>query len=272
MQVSVAILTLNEEADLPACLQSLAGIDDIHVVDSGSTDRTREIAQSRGAAVHSHPFKSFGDQRNWTLDNVRFKHAWILFLDADEQATPAFLSALARATDDAPPEVAGFYCCWKLMLYGRWLRFSDRFPRWQFRLLRAGRARFKDFGHGQKEDAIDGRLEYLKEPYLHFAFSKGWKAWMERHNRYSDKEAADRLRAEVRWGDLFSLHGSRRAIALKPMLSRVPLWPAFFFLAAYFLRLGFLDGVAGFQYAACMSFYEYLIQLKMYEARRRSAV
>ncbi len=88
--ISVIILTKNEEADLPACLTSLAGFDDVHILDSFSTDRTQEIAKNFGAKVWEKTFESFGKQRNYALENLAIKYEWILFLDADEQATPEF--------------------------------------------------------------------------------------------------------------------------------------------------------------------------------------
>jgi glycosyltransferase involved in cell wall biosynthesis len=265
--VSIIILTHNEQQDLPACLESLKWCDDLHVVDSGSTDRTVEIAKAAGARVAVNPFKSFGQQRNWALDHCVPKHDWILFLDADECSTPEFRAALETAIRTAPPEVAGFYCCWKMMLHGRWLKRCDSFPKWQFRLLRKGRARFTDFGHGQKEGDVDGRLEYLREPYLHYAFSKGWSAWIARHNRYSDQEAKERAGKPIVWKNIFSRHGSVRNPALKPLVSRLPFWPAGMFLIKYVLKLGFLEGRPGFVYCINMAYYEFLIRIKMEENR-----
>src|ERR1051326_4759112 len=106
---------------------------------------------------------------------------------------PAFQAAFVEAIQAARDTIAGFYCCWKRIVEGRWLKRSDSFPKWQFRLLRRGRANFADFGHGQKEGKIDGTLGYVREPYLHFSVSKGWSTWIERHNRYSSQEAAERL-------------------------------------------------------------------------------
>lgn len=267
LMVSIAILTKNEAADLPACMEALGGYDDVHVVDSGSTDATMKIAESAGASRYSHIFGSFGKQRNWALDNCSFKYPWVLFIDADEVITPEFRGALSRAIDAATEDVAGFYCCWKLMLYGRWLKRCDGFPKWQFRVVRRGRANFTDFGHGQKEGEVDGRIDYIREPYLHYAFSKGWSPWLDRHNRYSTLEAKDRLAADVSWPDVFTRNGSQRNKALKPLLSRVPGWPLLRFLADYIGRLGFLEGKAGLAYCLNMAIYEYFIQLKMAELR-----
>ena len=269
--ISILILTQNEEANLPACLQSLAWCDDIHVVDSGSTDATVAIAQAAGAHVCSNRFDSFGQQRNWALAHCPIRSDWILFLDADECSTPEFHRAVFGAMAAAPERTAGFYCCWKMMLHGRWLKRCDSFPKWQFRLMRRGRATFTDFGHGQKEGAVDGEIGYIREPYLHFAFHTGWARWLARHNRYSDLEARERLDAAVSWRDIFSRHGSTRNKALKPLVSRLPGWPLAIFLIRYFLKLGFLEGRPGFVYCVNMAYYEFLIRIKMDELRRARA-
>src|SRR5271169_1300680 len=131
--ISVIILTKNEERDLPRCLDALRWCDDLHVVDSGSTDNTINIARKYGAHTHENPFKSFGVQRNWALDHCELKYPWILFLDADEVANEEFVKGLKLAANNAPATTAGFYCCWKWIYDGRWLKRCDSFPKWQFR-------------------------------------------------------------------------------------------------------------------------------------------
>jgi glycosyltransferase involved in cell wall biosynthesis len=266
--ISVIILTKNEELDLEKCLQSIQWSDDVHVLDSGSTDRTVEIAQQYNAQISTNPFESFGKQRNFALDNLVLKNEWILFLDADEVVTEKYRTALIDETSKAEDKVAGFYCCWKMILYDKWLKHCDNYPKWQFRVLRKGRGRFTDFGHGQKEGDIQGIIKYIKEPYLHYGFSKGWHSWLERHNKYSSQEALARLNIHFEFKDVFSPHGSVRNPALKSYLSRLPGWPFLRFFYTYILRLGFLEGTAGFTYCINMSYYEFLIQIKMKELER----
>ena len=267
--ISVVILTKNEERDLPACLQALDWCNDVYVLDSGSTDKTHEIAQQSGAHLLVHPFESFGRQRNYALDNIPFQHEWILFIDADEIVTLKFREAILEAVKKAGNDVAGFYCCWKMMLEGRWLKHCDNFPKWQFRLLKTGMARFTDFGHGQKEDLLSGHIAYIKEPYLHYGFSKGWAHWVERHNRYSGLEAMARLNNRPPLKNIFSAHGSTRNPALKSWLGRLPGWPLIRFCYAYFINLGFTEGKPGFIYCANIAWYEFLIQVKIREIKKR---
>ena len=264
ISLSILILTRDEERDLPRCLAALGGFgEEVVVVDSGSTDETLAIAETAGARVVSHPFRSFGEQRNWALDYAGLFTEWVLFLDADEVATPAFRAEVEEALRSADGTVAGFYCCWQTMLGERWLRRSDSFPKWQFRLLRRGRARFIDSGHGQKEGEVGGTISYIREPYLHYAFSKGWEAWWAKHAKYASQEAQDRAARGVMWGDLLARDPSRRNRALKPLASRLPGWPLIRFLHMYVLKGGFLEGREAFTYSRNIARYEAMIRAKM---------
>ncbi|MDB5294901.1 MAG: glycosyltransferase, partial [Phycisphaerales bacterium] len=119
--VSVVVLTYNEEANIAACLRSCGWSDDVHVLDSGSTDRTADLARAAGAVVHTNPFRSFGQQRNWAIDHIDHRHDWVFHLDADERFTPELVAEMAAVIATAPP-VAGFYVPHKLIFMGRWLR------------------------------------------------------------------------------------------------------------------------------------------------------
>lgn len=267
--VSIVILTKNEQDDLPRCLDALKWTDDIHVLDSGSTDDTLKIAGYYGVKCHHRSFDSFGRQRNWALENCNLRYRWILFLDADEVATKAFADEVARVVALPDLNMAGYYCCWKMMLDGRWLRHADSFPKWQLRLIKAGAVKFVDFGHGQKEGEVEGTLGYVKAPYIHYAFSKGWSFWIEKHNRYSSLEAEQRLAAKVSLHNICGAHASQRNTKIKVFVSRIPCWPLLRFIHAYFFTLGFLDGRAGFRYAVLMSYYEFIIRLKISEKSQR---
>ena len=167
----------------------------------------------------------------------------------------------------SPETVAGYYCSWKMIVEEVWLKRCDNFPKWQFRLLRVGRARFADFGHGQKEADVQGEIRYMKEPYVHRPFSKGWADWLDRHNRYSTREAEERVDLPFNLSDVFSGHGAVRNRALKAFVSRVPGWPILRFCVPYFGKLGFLEGSVGFTYCVNLAYYEYLIQIKIREIK-----
>src|SRR5882672_7858728 len=109
--LTIIVLTHNEADNLPRCLDSIAGFGEIIVLDSGSDDGTQEIARNACARVYERSFESFAQQRNWALENCDLKTEWVLFLDADEVATPEFRQTVANAIQNAGDAVAGFYCC-----------------------------------------------------------------------------------------------------------------------------------------------------------------
>lgn len=269
--LSAVIITKNEACNIEDCLKSLFWIDDIHVIDSGSTDKTFEIAEQMGAKVHRKTFSTYAEQHNWAHREADLKYGWVLHMDADERSTPAFQKAILQALKDAPPSRQAYYCCWKLMMGKHWLKYSDGFPRWQLRLVRKEVEPYIEFGHAQKEKAFDDTaLGYIQAPYLHFPWNKGWAHWLDRHNTYSTKEALERLKYPFKWKQLRSLHPSKRIFALKVAVSKLGLmWPFLRFLYAYILRGGILDGYAGLVYLLSVSYYELCIALKMKEGQAR---
>lgn len=266
--VSVLVLTLNEEATLPACLKGACWSDDIVVLDSYSRDTTVEIAKQLGARVYQRVFDDFAGQRNYALNEIPFKHDWVLHLDADEIVTPALRSEIERAV--ASERYDAWRLAPKMMFMGRWLRYSGLYPTYQMRLGRRERFRFKQVGHGQRGDLPPERVGTLQEPYVHYSFSKGLADWFDRHNRYSSAEALEAVRVlngegGLRWQDLWAKDLTRRQWALKAVSMRLPFRPLLRFLYMYVLRGGFLDGRAGWTYCRMLSMYEYMIVLKTRE-------
>ncbi len=141
MTVSVLILTLNEEANLPGCLDSLVWCDDVVVLDSFSTDRTVEIARERGVRVEQRRFENYASQRNSGLNSIRYRHTWVLMLDADERVPPELRDEMLAAVAAAPADAAMFLMRRRDHLFGRWIRRSSGYPTWFGRLVRVGRVR-----------------------------------------------------------------------------------------------------------------------------------
>jgi glycosyltransferase involved in cell wall biosynthesis len=267
LQVSTLILTHNEEKNLPACLDALAWCDDIVVLDSGSSDRTVEIALARGARVLSRPFDDFAQQRNHGLEHGSLVHEWVLHLDADEAVTPAFAERIAQLTP--APGLNAWRVPSKLILFGRWLRHAGMYPVYQVRIGHRDRLRFRQVGHGQREDLPPEQVGEFDEPYLHYNFSHGLRRWLEKHVRYAEDEAREllsqRCQRRKKHNPPGPLTGRR---ALKNLATRLPLWlrplARMFYLLV--LRQGFRDGRAGFVYASMLSVYEGMIALFVYNA------
>lgn len=266
--VSVVILAKNEESNIARCLQSLAWSDDVIVIDDGSTDSTVEVAQRIGAKVVEHKFESFAKQRNWALQSVEFRHDWVLMLDADETATPELVIAIQDAIRDANEEVVAFRLCRKTMLMGKWLKYSDGFPVWIMRLTRLGKAAYQDSGHGEVPvPEVDGAIGTIREPFVHYPFSKGLSDWVTRHNRYSSREAELELHqeADTNSRQILSRDAANRRRALRAFSRRLPLRPVLRFFYQYVWKWGFLDGRAGLAFSFLMAVYEGLIVLKRWE-------
>lgn len=260
LPVSFVILTKNEAINLDACLDSIQQLsDDIHVLDSGSTDETVDIARRRDVKVHYNRFEGFGAQRNWAIDNIAVRYSWVFHLDADEHFTPELATEL-RALLESNPSEAGFYVANKLMLFDTWLRRSSGFPTYQVRLFHRDRLRFQDHGHGQRE-LTTGELGYLKECYLHYAFSHGLDHWFAKHARYARLEAEQYCGKASQNGSSLTaalLRGDPilRRRAVKRLSHKLPMRPLLRYLQVLIMQRGFLDGRGGLTYARMLATYE----------------
>lgn len=269
MSISVLIMTLNEEHNLPACLASLSWCDDIVVLDSYSDDRTVEIALAAGARVYQHVYETEDRQRMYGLTEVKFKHRWVYTPDADE-VTPNDLrdEMLAVASDPTRPE-AFFKARYKNMFMGKWIRHASLYPTWITRLVRPDRVRFERSVHSRASGGPEGELQ---GHFIHYSFNKGLEAWYDKHNRYSSAEAnlsnGNLLERTIDWSGLLSSAPERRRRALKSLSYNMPFRPSLRFLYMYVLRLGFLDGKPGYLYCRLLAAYEFMIVVKTEEQRR----
>jgi acetyltransferase-like isoleucine patch superfamily enzyme len=236
----------------------------VHVLDSGSTDRTRDIARELGAGVWEHPFESFGAQRNWAIENIPVRHDWIFHLDADERFTPELVREMARVIE-ARPDEAGFHVPSKLMFMGRWLKRAGGYPTYQMRLFHKTRMRFRDWGHGQREQT-EGLVGKLAQPYVHYAFSKGLYDWLDKHNRYSSLEALQVIASRHERPTLRRMLARdpvERRRAWKLVGYRLPFRPFMRWFVTLVLTGGLLEGRPARTYASLLATYERMTTLKV---------
>jgi len=273
MSVSVLILTLNEEINIGACLESLAWCDDIVVLDSLSKDRTREIAEQRGARIVTRPFDNWSAHQNWAVSNIPFRHPWVLYLDADERCEEELHREALKVARPAAPEAA-FRIRRKDFFMGRWLKHAQLYPTWLVRLFRPDRIRYERLVNPVA--VVDGPIGELTAHIIHYPFSHGVSHWIERHNRYSDMEAIEAAKvrrggddAAAPAGSVWSSDPNERRRALKDIFFRMPARPLVKFAYYYAWRRGFLDGKAGLTYATLQAMYEYMIACKGAEIERR---
>lgn len=270
--ISVLILTKNEEQDLPGCLDSVAWSNDVQVLDSESTDRTVEIARERGCTVTTRKFDGYAKQRNAGMA-LAFKHPWVLVLDADERPTPALSAEMNDAVDAAPEAVSGFRMRRRDFLWGTWLKHAQMTP-FYVRLLRVGKAHYtRDINEVVE---VQGEILELHAPLDHYAFSKGISHWVAKHNSYSTREAELLASGKAVQGAslrdaLFAKNFHERRVAQKAIFYELPGRPLIKWCYMMFVRRAILDGHAGVMYATLQSIYEYLIEIKCREIRRRQA-
>jgi glycosyltransferase involved in cell wall biosynthesis len=268
MSVSILILTFNEELNLERCLNSLKWCNDIVVLDSHSTDKTIQIAEKFQSRVVSRKFDGYASQRNFGLNEIEYKHPWILMVDADEVIDDALATEIQKACSSSEDETCLYRVKRKDFLMGKWLRRSSGYPTWFGRLIRKGRVWVER--EINEEYHTDGKVGYLQGHLLHYPFSKGFHAWLDKHNRYSSMEAQEIVlqKAEpLTFGDFYSKDPAMRRKALKSLLYRLPARPLLVFVALYVLRLGCLDGRAGLTFCLLRTFYEYMIDCKVKEMR-----
>jgi len=271
MSVSVFIQTLNEEQNLPRCLDSVRWSDDIVVLDSISTDKTEQIVKSYSCRFYQRPYEGRANNQNWAVENIEFKHPWVYYSDADEVVPAELRDEILQVTSDPNrPEVA-YRVRFKNMLHGKWIKRSSLYPSWIPRLWRPEKIRWKRAANPVA--IIDGPVGYLQNHFLHYSFNKGFHAWFEKHNKYSSHEAEEVIReldhGHVDWAGLIAVDPARRRQSLKRLSFRLPCRPFVRFAYMYVLKRGFLDGRAGLTYCTLLSIYEYMICCKVKELRRR---
>lgn len=279
--VSAMLPVLNEEKNLAAALDSVAWADEIVVVDSGSTDRTVEIAAEYGALVVQFAYPGFGPKKKaWALQNISFRNDWVLILDGDERITPALRAEIERAL--ASPTAEGFYIDREFVFMGRSLRCFQ--PNWNMRLFRSGAAAMEDLelhdlpqtGDNEIHEhvQVNGKTAFLKTPMLHQDY-RGIGPWIERHNKYATWEAHlyRKFRAEpiaVGVMEFLRLDAFKRKRVLRRVWVRLPGRPLLRFFTWYVLRRGFLDGRVGLTFCLLMAWYEFLVQIKLNELESRT--
>jgi glycosyltransferase involved in cell wall biosynthesis len=247
---SLCVIAFNEEQNLPRCLASAAFADDVVVLDSGSTDRTVELARARGARVFSEPFRGHVAQKNRAIELAR--HPWVLALDADEEVTPQLRAAIERALEGDAAACAGYALARKTCYAGRFIEHGGWWPEWRVRLFDRARARW---GGEDPHDRIvaDGAIARLDGALHHYAY-RDIAHHLEKVNRYTSTMAAGLAARGVKFG-----------------AGQLLLHPPAHFLKMYVVRRGFLDGWRGFVLATIGAFYTFLKYAKLWELQRATA-
>ena len=276
MPLAAVVLTFNEERNLDACLESLAGwVSELHVVDSGSTDQTIANAARHGARVTDHPFETHARQWQWALRSLPIQADWVLALDADQRVTPELAVEIGRLVTTNDPAVAGAYVRRRQVFRGRWIRYGGYYPKYLLKLFRRSTVWMDEEDLVDHHFRVRGRTVLLEHDIVEDNRNEASiAAWTAKHNRYAVLQAQEQLtRAAATNGPRPALFGSpdERVLWLKRAWNGLPLYwrPALYFGYRYILRLGFLDGREGFVFHVLQAFwYRLLVDINIDEMRR----
>ena len=240
MNLSAIVIARNEEAAIAACLDSLAWCQEIIVVDSGSEDRTRELAAARGARVIDHDWEGYGRQKNFAVRQAA--NDWVLCIDADEVVGPALRASIEKTLADPAFRAYEMARCNRFM--GVWLRHGEGYPDWILRLFDRRTAQWSDdpvhegVVTDERVGRLDGDLLHESAETLH--------SYLEKQNLYTTLQAQALYRNRV--------HASTARLVLSPLVR---------FLKFYLLRGGFLDGVPGLVHVSVGCFNSFMKNAKL---------
>lgn len=276
VDLTVVILTKNEEKNLRKCIDSLKNVPKrIVIVDSFSTDSTVEIAKSLGADVYTHSFISHADQFNWAIENINLSTKWVMKMDADEEFTAELSKEIDNKLDNLSTDINGVILRRRVYFMGKWLKHGGKYPELLLRIFRVG--------HGMSESKMmdehliitDGRSITLKYDFIDNN-NKSLEWWIGKHNWYSNKEVLEQ--------QMITSDGSfvkNTPVSFQAKLKRIfknygyYSLPKFFrahiyFIYRYYILLGFLDGTEGRIYTFMQAYwYRYLVDAKMYECEKK---
>lgn len=268
-KLTVVILTLNEEIHIKRCINNVLGwADKIVVLDSGSGDKTVEIAKSLGVTVCYRKFDNYSAQRNYAINELDFENEWMFFLDADELLSIELKEEISSMLlNENLSGVNGFYINRKFFFLGKWIAHGGLYPAWFLRLFKPKFAKCER--EINEHITVEGVTEKLKNTFTDDNLNS-FGSWLIKHNKYADFESTQFNNTDVK-SDLFGNQSERKQWVRQNIWNKFlpPLIrPFFYFVYSYFFRLGFLDGKIGFIYHFMQGLvYRFMIDVKYIERK-----
>ncbi len=240
-ELTVVILTKNEEENISECIESVSWADEVLVLDGGSTDSTVEIAKGLGCRVVERNFKNFADQRNAALDLV--ESDWVFFVDADERVTPELASEVRRVIREGGKE--GWWVPRHNYIFGRLTLHAGWYPDYQLRLMKRGKARYDPTREVHEIVILEGEEGYLESPLIHYNYDS-LSQFIKRQDFYTDYDAKI----------LF-----KQGVSPKP--HNFILQPLRQFFWRYFTLKGYKDGLHGLLLSLLMAYYNLVMYIRL---------
>jgi glycosyltransferase involved in cell wall biosynthesis len=245
-QLSVTIITLNEERNIRDCLESVRWADETIVVDSGSTDRTIQICLEYTDRIWTNPWPGMNEQKRIAMDHAT--HPWILNIDADERVSDDLRDHILRVLEARDAD--GYRFPRKNYFLGRWMKHGGWYPDHVLRLFRKERGRYGGIDPHDKV-VVEGKVSTIPAPLVHHTYSS-LSQYVSRQNAYSSASAEALVR-----------QGGRIFLLLIPLKT---LWK---FIETYVVKMGFMDGFHGFVAAMGASFTAFWKYAKLWELTRK---
>lgn len=276
LPITAIVLTFNEQKNIFDCLLSLQNLtDDIVIVDSGSSDKTLEIAKDFDVKIYIHPFENYSKQRNWALNNVQLNNEWIINVDADHRIMDEMVRELQEHFNKGiPNDINGFLASRRTMFLNKWIKYGGHFPVYHGMIFRRG------FGQCEAKEydqhfLIEGKTLVLESNMIDI-ITDSITNFTARHNNWATLEAQDALQLlnninyikVVKPNRKGNLMEQRRYQRLKyysyPLFTR----SFIYFIYRFFYKKGFLDGKEGLVFHILQGFwFRFLVDAKIYELK-----
>jgi glycosyltransferase involved in cell wall biosynthesis len=274
-QLSVIILTYNEEVHLDRCLRSVTQItDQIFIIDSFSNDSTLEICEKFKCKIYQHTFENHAKQFNWALENIPIKTDWVMRLDADEYLTKELQQEIKNRFNSLDNDITGVILKRRVYFMNRWIKRGGYYPIYLLRVWRSGSGKCEERWMDEHIKLSSGKTVIFDNDIVDENLNNlTW--WIKKHNNYATREAIDMLNIKYSffqkdWIDTNSKNSQAKMkrIVKENFYSKLSLFirPFLYFLYRYILRLGFLDGREGLIFHVLQGFwYRFLVDAKIYQ-------
>jgi len=265
--VSVFIMTYDEETNIERCLESVRWSDDVVILDSFSKDKTVTLAGAYpNVRIFERRFDDYSGQRNHGLHAIAYRNRWLLVVDADEVVEPG-LAVEVRDVARARPVVDVFLLRRKVFFDGRWMRWNIAYDFWIERLMRPQAVRYE--GRVHEKLRFEGGYGRLRGALEHHQFAKGIDHWLGRRCQYARLEAQSAGTAYgLRPARLLSRDTLLRRSALKALYYRMPARWAVYLAYNLLFKFAYLGGISGLRYICLEAYSQYLVARQVKEARR----
>lgn len=273
-KISLVILTYNEELNLEKCLKSVEGlVSEIIIIDSGSTDKTKEIAEKYGAKFVVHEFKNQADQFNWALDNVEINGDWVMRLDADEELLSELKDEIEEKLPKLDSKVNGVVLRRRVYFMGKWISHGGYYPTCLMRIFRKGTGMSENREMDEHLVLKSGEEVVFENDFIDDN-KKDLTFWIAKHNGYASREARATLQKhkDSLEGSFSGSQAEKKRWLKEKIYNNFPLFvrPFFYYIYRYIFRLGFLDGKEGFIFHFLQAFwYRFLVDAKIFELKRK---